>query len=85
MVGLNGFKGRLARLERAAPRVEPGGRCAGCGLAHVPPQVPLATVEAIVGAALGTRPRTVAPLCWCDCCAERREIAVLTHGRGIGP
>ncbi len=75
-----GLYGRLDRLEREGLAIEGPAACRTCGLLHAPRPIPVAMVEGIVGMLAGGRPRTVPPLCLCDCCADQRPVAELTHG-----
>ncbi len=72
--------GRLDRLERGTSAAQEQARCRACGLLHAPRPIPVAMVEGILGLLVGGRPRTVPPLCLCDCCADQRRVASLTHG-----
>ena len=74
------LNGRVVRLEATASQVTGRSTCAAYELPHVPRPVPLATVEAIVGAVLCGRPGP-GPLCPCSpCCGDGRAVARLTHG-----
>jgi hypothetical protein len=73
--------GRLARLEAAAG-TSPAA-CPACGLPHAGPPIPLAIVEALVGAALGGL-ADPPPLCLCSpCCDAGRTIAWLSRRRPL--
>ncbi len=72
--------GRLDRLERGALAAPGPEDCRACGLLHAQRPIPVVMVEGIVGTLVGGRPRTVLPLCLCDCCADQRPVAELTHG-----
>ncbi len=77
---MTNLNGRLDRLERGTSATQELAGCRSCGLLHAPRPIPVAMVEGIVGTLVGGRPRTVPPLCLCDCCADQRPVAELTHG-----
>jgi hypothetical protein len=75
---------RLAKLEAASPRASEV--CARCGLEHAR-RVTIAEARMMVRVVGGTEmplpaPGTArpGPFCLCQCCAEFRALARVTHG-----
>ena len=77
------LNGRMSRLEAAVAVALGSDRCRGCGLRHVYP-LTLAIIRALIrveGGGYGPPTGDGAPrLCLCDCCAEGRYLARLSHG-----
>ena len=77
------LNGRVSRLEAAATATLGPDHCRTCGLRHVYPTT-LAMIRAIIrveGGGFGPPTGEAAPrLCLCDCCADGRYLARLSHG-----
>ena len=77
--------GRLEKLERLIEPHRPAARCPACGLEHAR-TVTIDEIRALVRVIGETTvaeplPGTVrpGPFCLCECCAEHRALAELTH------
>jgi hypothetical protein len=77
------LNGRISRLEAATATLRGPDHCRVCGLRHVYP-LTLAIVRALIrveGGGYGPPTGDGAPrLCLCDCCADGRYLARLSHG-----
>ena len=79
----NRLVGRLEKLERLVEPRRAAARCPACGLEHAR-QVTLEEIRSLIGPlSLPVPPDwprlKVGPFCLCECCAEYRALAELTH------
>ena len=79
----NRLAGRLEKLERLIEPRRPAARCRTCGLEHAR-KVTLDEMRSLMGSIATPVPPdwprlTVGPFCLCECCAEYRSLAELTH------
>ena len=75
--------GRLEKLERLIEPRRPAARCPACGLEHAR-TVTINEIRSLIGPlSLTVSPDwpqlEVGPFCLCECCADSRALAELTH------